>query len=73
MKSVTVYHNKGRWFGSEIEWKRSGSGFYRETTAIVVPQSYAEIKRWAAENGYAVEWRGPVPAGAPAPEPVSSP
>lgn len=61
MKPLIVYYNGGRWFGSEVEWKRSGSGFYREISGVLVPQSKAEIEQFARENQYAIEWRGPLP------------
>jgi hypothetical protein len=66
MKCLTVYHNNGRWFGSEVEWKRSGSGTYRETSGVTIPQTKAEIKRFAQENNYSIEWRGPLPEEEPA-------
>jgi len=74
MKCLIVYHNGGRWFGSEVEWKRSGSGFYREISGVVVPQTKAEIARFATENGYSIEWRGPLPPeeSAPRPEPKAA-
>ncbi len=61
MKSLVVYWAGGRWFGSEINWKRSGSGTYRETSPLAVPQSKAEIEQFAKENHYAIEWRQPAP------------
>lgn len=65
MKCLTVYNVDGRWFGSEISWKRSGSGTYRETSLIEIPQTRAEIEKFAAENQYSIEWRKPVPADTP--------
>lgn len=68
MKSMLVYHAGGRWYGSEIAWKRSGSGTYRETSPIEIPQSRADIEHFAEENGYAIEWRGPLPKEESRPE-----
>jgi hypothetical protein len=67
MKCLIVYQSDGRWFGSEVEWKRSGSGTYREISGVAVPQTAPEIKKFAAENGYSIEWRGPVPQDSPEP------
>ena len=61
MKSLVVYYLDGKWYGEEATYKRSGSGFYREYTRIDIPQSRAEIERFAAENRYKIEWRGEVP------------
>jgi hypothetical protein len=61
MKSLVVYFLDGKWFGEEATYKRSGSGFYREYSRIQVPQSKAEIERFAAENRYRIEWRGEIP------------
>jgi hypothetical protein len=61
MKNLSVYWSDGRWYGSEITWKRSGSGSYRETSPIEIPQTKAEIDKFARENQYAVEWRQPLP------------
>jgi len=66
MKCLIVYYAEGRWYGSDIAWKKSGSGYFREISGIEVPQSRAEIERFAAENQYRVEWRGPLPAEVPA-------
>ncbi|CAN5749242.1 hypothetical protein BH23PLA1_BH23PLA1_03350 [soil metagenome] len=65
MKCLTVYYNQGKWYGQEVNWKRSGSGFYREIAGIEVPQSPAEIKKFAQENDYSIEWRGPIPQEQP--------
>ena len=62
MKPLIVYHAGGRWFGSQVEYKRSGSGHYREITGVEIPQSRAEIERFAKEYDFAIEWRGPAPA-----------
>jgi hypothetical protein len=64
MKNLLVYWSDGRWFGSEISWKRSGSGSYRETALIEIPQTPADIEKFAAENQYSIEWRKPLPESA---------
>lgn len=61
MKSLVVYYLGGKWYGEEAAYKRSGSGYYREYTRIEIPQSKAEIERFAAENQYKIEWRGEIP------------
>lgn len=66
MKCLIVYYNSGRWYGSEVTWKRSGSGFYREISGLEIPQSRAEIEQFARENQYSIEWRGPMPRAEPA-------
>ncbi len=65
MKCLIVYYIGGEWFGEEVFWKRSGSGTYRETSRIEIPQTKAEIERFAMENRYVIEWRGVIPAEAP--------
>ncbi len=67
LKCLIVYRAGDQWFGSEVEWSRSGSGYYRQLTGIPIPQSRAEIEKFAAENGYSIEWRGPIPQEEPAP------
>jgi hypothetical protein len=62
MKCLIVYYLDGKWYGEEVAWKRSGSGTYREISRIEVPQSREEILKFAAENRYAIEWRGETPA-----------
>ncbi len=62
MKCLIVFYNNGHWFGEEVTWKRSGSGSYRETSRIEIPQSKAEIQAFADENRYKIEWRGQIPA-----------
>jgi hypothetical protein len=62
MKCLIVYYNGGQWIGEEVSWKRSGSGTYRETSRIEIPQSRAEIEKFARENRYVIEWRGVIPA-----------
>lgn len=62
MKCLIVYHIDGRWYGEDVEWKRSGSGTYREITRIEVPQSREQIEQFAREKQYAIEWRGAIPA-----------
>jgi hypothetical protein len=71
MKSLIVYYFGGHWIGEEVSWKRAGSGTYRETARIEIPQSKAEIEKFAAENRFVIDWRGTIPAdrapaGAPA-------
>jgi hypothetical protein len=61
MKCLIVYYIGGQWLGEEVSWKRSGSGTYRETSRIEIPQSRAEIERFALENRYVIEWRGAIP------------
>ena len=69
MKSLIVYQAGDDWFGQDVSWKRSGSGFYREITGIGIPQSKEAIEKFAAENGYSIEWRGSTTSEAP-PRPV---
>jgi len=61
MKCMIVYYIDGRWFGEEVSWKRSGSGFYREISRIEIPQSREEIVKFASEKRYSIEWRGEIP------------
>ena len=61
MKSLVVYYLDGKWFGEEATYKRSGSGYYREYARIDIPQSKAEIERFAAEHRCKIEWRGEIP------------
>jgi hypothetical protein len=65
MKCLIVYDIGGEWFGEEVSWKRSGSGWYREVSRIEIPQTRAEIERFARENRYVIEWRGTTVAAAP--------
>ena len=69
MKCLIVYESGGQWFGSDVSWKKSGSGYYRETVPITVPQSRDGIETLAKEFGYKIEWRGTPPPKAPAPPP----
>lgn len=62
MRCLIVYYIGGEWFGEEVSWKRSGSGTYREVSRIEIPQSRAEIEKFARENRYIIEWRGTIPA-----------
>jgi hypothetical protein len=62
MTCLIVHYVDGKWFGEEVDWKRSGSGFYREVSRIEIPQSKEEIERFARENNYRIEWRGEIPA-----------
>ena len=71
MNCLVVYYLNGKWYGEEASYKRSGSGFYREYSRIEVPQTKAEIEKFAAENRYKVEWRGEFPAEATATAAVS--
>jgi hypothetical protein len=66
MKCLIVYYANSEWFGEAVGWKRSGSGWYRETSRIEIPQSKAAIEKFAVENRYVIEWRGLIPAEAPA-------
>lgn len=66
MKSLIVYRAGDRWFGSEVAWRRSGSGFFRETSGVDVPQTRAEIEKFAHDHGFSIEWRGPKPEDTPA-------
>jgi hypothetical protein len=61
MKCLIVYYTNGQWIGEEVSWKRSGSGSYRETSRIEIPQSKAEIEAFAAQNRFVIEWRGKFP------------
>ena len=61
MKLLIVYYLDGKWYGEEASYKRSGSGFYTEYSRIEVPQSKAEIEKFAAHNNYKIEWRGQIP------------
>jgi hypothetical protein len=61
MKVLMVYYMNGHWTGEEVSWKRSGSGSYRETSRIEIPQSKAEIEAFAAQNRYVIEWHGNMP------------
>jgi hypothetical protein len=62
MRCLIVYYFGGHWIGEEVSWKRSGSGTYRETSRIELPQSKPEIEAFAAENRFVIEWRGKIPA-----------
>ena len=68
MKSLIVYHADGRWFGSEVNWRRSGSGTFRETSPMEVPQGREAIERFAMDNHYAIEWLGTFPEAEGGPE-----
>jgi hypothetical protein len=63
---LNVYYLDGKFYGEEVSWKRSGSGFYRELTRIEIPQSKAEIVKFAAQNRYKIEWQGSIPEEAAA-------
>ncbi len=62
LKCLLVYRAGDQWFGSEVEWSRSGSGWYRQTVGIPIPQSTDEIAAFAASNGYRIEWQDGAPA-----------
>ena len=47
--------------GERPKPKRSGSGSYRETSRIEVPQSRAAIEEFARQNKFRIEWRGDIP------------
>ncbi len=64
MKCLMVYFVDNQWFAEEVEWKRSGSGFYRETSRIEIPQTKREIEQFAAEKRYRIEWQGEIPVEA---------
>lgn len=66
MNLLFVYYLNGKWYGEEASYKRSGSGFYTEYSRIEVPQSRAEIEKFAAENNYRIQWRGEIPQEASA-------
>ena len=61
MKCLIVYYVGGEWIGEEVAWRRSGSGSYREVSRIEIPQSKADIEKFAAENRFVIEWRGAIP------------
>jgi hypothetical protein len=65
MNLLFVYYLDGKWYGEEATYKRSGSGYYTEYARIEVPQSKAEIEKFAAENHYKIEWRGEIPEQSP--------
>ena len=67
MKCLIVYEAGGQWFGSDVSWKRSGSGYYRETSGITIPQTREAIEQFADEYGYSIEWRGTPPRPTPPP------
>jgi hypothetical protein len=62
MTPLIVYYLNGQWYGEEVSYKRSGSGFYQEISRIAVPQTKAEIEKFAAENKYKIQWRGEIPS-----------
>lgn len=67
MKPLIVYQAGSDWFGQEVKWHRSGSGFYREVTGVGIPQTKEGIIKFAAENDYAIEWRGDMTTVPPRP------
>lgn len=64
MTILIVYYLQGKFYGEIVDWKRSGSGSYRELTRVEVPQTKEAIELYAAENQYKIEWRTPVPENA---------
>jgi hypothetical protein len=66
MKCLIVHETDKGFIGEEVEYKRSGSGFYRETSSRTIPQNRDEITKFATENGYSIEWRKLQPAPASA-------
>jgi hypothetical protein len=56
-----VYYLNGKFFGETVDWKRSGSGSYRELSRVEIPQTKEAIEAFAAENRYKIEWRTPIP------------
>lgn len=61
MTILIVYYMQGKFFGEIVDWKRSGSGSYRELTRVEIPQTKEAIEAFAAENQYKIEWRTPIP------------
>ncbi len=61
VKCLIVYQAGGRWFGSEVNWKRSGSGNYREISGVEIPQTREEIEKFAKDGDFSIEWRSPAP------------
>ncbi|MDX2036659.1 MAG: hypothetical protein SFX72_08400 [Isosphaeraceae bacterium] len=57
MKCLIVHETDKGFLGEEVEYKKSGSGSYRETTSITIPQTREEIVKFAEANAYSVEWR----------------
>ena len=66
MTILVVYYLDNKWYGEEAPYKRSGSGWYREYNRIEIPQSKAEIEKFAVQNKYKIEWRGEIPREATA-------
>ena len=64
MKCLIVHRTAKGYYGEEVLYKRSGSGFYRETANVAIPQSEPEIDAFAKENGYSIEWRDLTPQAA---------
>ncbi len=67
MKCLIVHRTEKGWYGEEVVYKRSGSGFYRETANVAIPQSQPEIVSFAKENGFSIEWRDLTPESAATP------
>jgi hypothetical protein len=64
MTPLIVHRTAKGYYGEEVEYKRSGSGFYRETSNVAIPQTKPEIEAFAAEKGYSIEWRDLTPEAA---------
>ncbi len=69
MKPLIVYKAGDDYFGQEVAWRKSGSGTYREISGIGIPQTRPEIEKFAADNGFAIEWRVPAEEVPERPEP----
>jgi hypothetical protein len=67
MTCLIVHRTPTGFHGEEVEYKRSGSGFYRETTHVVIPQTREEIVAFAREKAYSIEWRDLTPGAAARP------
>ena len=59
MTPLIVHRTAKGYYGEEVEYKRSGSGFYRETSSVAIPQTRPEIEAFAAKKGYSIEWAQP--------------
>jgi hypothetical protein len=67
MTCLIVHRTAKGYYGEAVEYKRSGSGFYRETTSVAIPHTKSEIVAFAKENGYSIEWRDVAPEAAGVP------
>ena len=66
MKCLIVHQTDKGFLGEEITWRKSGSGFYRETSTLAIPQNEADLVKFAQENAYSIEWRNLRPEPQPA-------